>query len=344
MLNLRKKSLPKYFPFILVLFSFLPAGYIGADDAVPSKVIPLEENSPGIGFDDLRFSQSLNKVLVPGGRTGKLFLIDPADQTVETIGGFSVSAKYWGGHDFGITSVDEGKGFLFTVDRTSKKLSVIDPAQKKIISSVALSGDPDYVRFVPSTEEVWVTEPDQAQIEIFKLADSQLRPTGFIDVAGGPESLAMDPSQNLAYTHLWKGKTISLDLTARQILKDWPNYCRGSRGIALDETLGFLMAACAEGGISVMAPGLDGRLLSRSSAAPGVDVISYNPTSSHVYTVSSDSGILTIFLLSREGQLSVLKTRTTERGAHCVVNDHNHIWVCDPAHGQIIYFNEEFLK
>src|SRR5437870_520568 len=61
----------------------------------------------GIGFDDLRFSPSLHRVLAPAGRTGKLDLIDPASNAIESIEGFSSEAKFGGGHGEGTTSVDE---------------------------------------------------------------------------------------------------------------------------------------------------------------------------------------------------------------------------------------------
>jgi hypothetical protein len=37
--------------------------------------IDLPAGKPGIGFDDLQYSPRLKKVLAPGGRRGKLYLI-----------------------------------------------------------------------------------------------------------------------------------------------------------------------------------------------------------------------------------------------------------------------------
>lgn len=41
------------------------------------SVIKIPGGDAGIGFDDLRFSMKLGRVLVPSGRTGSLNLIDP---------------------------------------------------------------------------------------------------------------------------------------------------------------------------------------------------------------------------------------------------------------------------
>ena len=45
---------------------------------------------------------------------------------------------------------------------------------------------------------------------------------------GGPESLVIDSSRERAYTHLWSGSTLAIDLKKRKILETWPNKCGGS--------------------------------------------------------------------------------------------------------------------
>src|SRR5262249_40852229 len=72
--------------------------------ATPSDqpvAIELPGGSGGIGFDDLQFSSRLGRVLAPGGRTGRLFLIDPKTLAVSFIEGFSPSESYGGGHGEG---------------------------------------------------------------------------------------------------------------------------------------------------------------------------------------------------------------------------------------------------
>ena len=62
---------------------------------------PFAGGSRGMGFDDLGFAPTLRKVMVPGGGTGKLALIDPDSQSMEIIDGFSERAGYSGGHGEG---------------------------------------------------------------------------------------------------------------------------------------------------------------------------------------------------------------------------------------------------
>ena len=206
-------------------------------NATPASVIQLPGGEEGIGLDDLRYSRKLGRVLVPAGRTGNLDLVDPMTGAITTIGGFGSTNEYSGGHGDGTTSVDEGAGLLFAIDRTTKRVVVVDPATNTVTAGAPLAADPDYVRYVAATEELWVTEPDAEQIEIFRLAkDKRANPehTAAIAVKGGPESLVIDEKRGRAFAHLWSGTSVAIDLRQRAIVAHWPNGCSGSRGIALD--------------------------------------------------------------------------------------------------------------
>jgi DNA-binding beta-propeller fold protein YncE len=302
---------------------------------------PFPGGGHGIGFDDLGFAPTLRKVMVPGGSTGKLALIDPDSQKMEIIGGFSERARYFGGHGEGITSSDAGRGLIYVTDRSSRLLDIVDPSTKKIVGSTRLASGPDYVRFVLETKEVWVTEPEAQRIEIFSLTDHgtpTATHTGFIPVPGGPESLVIGRGQ--AFTHLWRGITLAVELKKRTTLSRWPNGCRGSRGIALDEKRGFLFAGCDEGKLNVL-DFKTGKIVSRASAGAGVDVIAFNQKLAHVYVPGADSGTVAIVGISATGAATVLKTTDTVGGAHCVTtDDRDQVYVCDPVHGKILVFKD----
>jgi hypothetical protein len=297
----------------------------------------------GIGFDDLGFAPTLRKVMVPGGSTGKLALIDPDSQKMEIISGFSQRAGYSGGHGEGITSSDACRGLIYVTDRSTRLLDIVDLQAKKIIASTRLASGPDYVRCVPETNEVWVTEPGAERIEIFSLPEhGTLAPahSGFIPVQGGPESLVIGHGQ--AFTHLWRGITLALNVRNRKIVGRWPNGCKGSRGIALDETRAFLFAGCDEGKVSVLDL-KSGRLLGEVSAGAVVDVIAYNEKLAHVYLPGADSGTIAIIGVSATGAPTVLTTAETVEGVHCVtVDDRDQVYVCDPTHGKILVFKDSF--
>ena len=48
---------------------------------------------------------------------------------------------------------------MYTTDRTSKKLTVVDGRSRAVVASAMLAATLGYVRYVASTSEVWVTEP-----------------------------------------------------------------------------------------------------------------------------------------------------------------------------------------
>jgi hypothetical protein len=311
-----------------------------------ASVVPIPGGEGGIGFDDLRYSSRLGRVLVPAGRTGALCLVDPGSGSVDRIAGFGEAEGFSGGHGDGTTSVDEGLGLLFAIDRTSKRVDVVDPAARSILAYAALAGDPDYVRFVASTRELWVTEPDAEQIEVFDLGPTPRaspRSVGVIAVPGGPESLVVDETRHRAYTHLWEGATLAIDLHARTTVSRWPNGCSGSRGIALDEHRGFLFVGCAEGQAVVLDVAHDGNELSRAATGKGVDIIDYDPARGHLYVPGAKSATLTILGVSVAGQLSVLGAFPAVKGAHCATTDgKGRVFVGDPGHGRLLVVADEF--
>lgn len=319
----------------------LPGGLVAvqalAQVPVPDS-IPIPEGQGGVGFDDLRFSSSLGRVLVPAGRTGALVLLEPRNWVVTRIGGFSTKADYTGGHDDGVTSADAGRGYVFVTDRTAQRLAVVDPADGRVVSSAKLAASPDYVRYVSPTDEVWVTQPDKEQIEVFRLEGNPPRPlhASFIEVKGGPESLVVDAGRRMAFSHLWKGQTVVIGLKSHTVTATWKNGCEGSRGIALDEENGFVFAGCAEGR-GVVLDEKSGKILGRLDAGGGVDVIDYNPVLRHLYLPGGKSATMAIAEVQSDGRLRLLRTVQTAASAHCVTADaFGFVYVCDPRAGSLL--------
>lgn len=325
---------------IFILFAFI--SFAVSSDQVETKTVQLPGGSGGIGFDDLQYSSGMKKVLVPSGRTGMLNLIDPESLTVTSISGFSETKDYKGGHGEGITSVAEGKDVLFVTDRSSLKLNVIDSNSKKVIASAKLAASPDYVRFLPALNEVWVTQPDEDQIEVFKLSEkNEPSHSAIIKVEGGPEALVIDSKQGRAYSHLWHGKTVAIDINTKKILATWSNACEGSRGIAFGETSNILLIGCSEGKAVSMDVAHDGKIISTATSGSGVDIIAYNHQLKHLYMPGGKSATMAIISVSDNGNLKLLRTVPAAEGSHCVTTDQNDsAFVCDPKHGQLLVIKD----
>ena len=311
-----------------------PAGG-SAGDAVTPVVLP--GGARGIGFDDLGFAPGLHAVLAPAGATGNLCLIDPATRAVTPISGFSTTGTH-GGHDDGTTSADEGAGFLYAIDRTALRLVVIDTRTRAVVAQAQLASSPDYVRWIAATGEVWVTQPDEERIEVFASPDGKPQHAAFINVPGGPESLIVDTGRKRAFTHLWDGATVAIDLATRSVVgKPWRNGCEGSRGIALDAPRGLLFVGCAEGKVTSLAIDRDGSQVGAATVGKGVDVIAYNAKLSHLYVPSAGTGTLAFVGVGAAGQLSVLGTVPTATGSHCAAaDDRDTAWVCDVHGGRLL--------
>jgi hypothetical protein len=100
---------------VFVLFALV--GALRAVAGEGTAPVPIPGGNGGVGFDDLVFAPVLHRLIVPGGRTGNLDLIDPATREITIITGFSTQSRYGGGHGEGTTSADEGAGLLFATDR-----------------------------------------------------------------------------------------------------------------------------------------------------------------------------------------------------------------------------------
>lgn len=311
--------------------------FVACGSTPAGRPVGLPDGGPGIGFDDLRYAPSLHRLLVPSGRTGRLNLVDPDTMVVTSIAGFSTSADYGGGHDDGATSADAAAGKIYVTDRTSAKLHVVDVASQSIVASVGLAAHPDYVRFVASTNELWVSEPGASQLEVFTLgADAVPVHAAVVAVANGPESIAVDETRGRLYTHRWEKTTVAIDVKTRAIVAEWPNGCAASRGIALDEARGFLFSGCNEGTAAVLDVAHDGRILSTIARGSGFDVIGYAPKLGHLYLAGSSCACLVVLGVDAHGSLSFLDRFAAPSSTHCAAaDDVGHAWVCDPDGGRL---------
>jgi DNA-binding beta-propeller fold protein YncE len=323
--------------FVVIIFFSVQV----SSGQIETKTVQLPEGSAGIGFDDIQYSSAMKKVLVPSGRTGMLNLVDPESLAVTSISGFSSAKVYKGGHGEGITSVAEAQGMLFVTDRSSLKLNVLDSDSKKIIATVPLGSSPDYVRFIPTLNEVWVTEPDEDQIEVFKMNKKQPAHSAFIKVEGGPEALVIDAKQGRAYSHLWHGKTVAIDINDKKIVATWPNGCEGSRGISFGETPDVLLVGCSEGKAVSMNVAHDGKIISSVTSGNGVDIIAYNHHLKHLYMPGGKSATMAIISVTDDGNLKLLETVPAAEGSHCVTTDQtDSAFVCDPKHGSLLVIKD----
>ena len=309
--------------------------------AVP---VPIPGGEGGIGFDDLVFSAPLGRFIVPGGRTGSVFLMDPATRRLEPLGALSKLPTWKGGHGQSATSADAGRDTLFVADRTAKRLYAIPLSGKGTPAEAPLASGPDYVRWVEPTGEVWVTEPDAEAIEIFRFdpkAQPALVHVGRVAVADGPESLVIDAEHGRAFTNTWHDRTLAIGLRERSVTGEWKNGCKDARGLDADRTRGLLLVGCAEGLATVIDTSGKGRLAGQARTGAGVDIVAYVTSTRRLYVPAGKAGTREAFEVQADGALRSLWRETAAPQAHCVAADGGgHVVVCDPPGGRLLMFED----
>ena len=306
------------------------------ESKVKAEAVSLTGGEQGSGFDDIVYAPALRQIIVPAAQTGRVYLIDPATRSHESCG-------VWQGRT---TSADAGDGYVFAADRTHSAVKVLDPKLHKVVASATLEMEPDIVRYVPPTHEVWVTEedPQKGQVEILAFSASGkvlLSHAADVKVAGGggPESLAVDPVRSRVYTNREDQKvTVAIDITSRRIVAEWKNGTEGSSsGLGLDDNEAWRLVGSGAGGVAVLDVAHDGRILGTLKVGKSTDLIGYNPTLRHVYVPDPKVGTLAIIGVSQAGAPRLLGTVETAKGSHAVAaDDHGQVWVTDPDHGRLL--------
>jgi hypothetical protein len=307
--------------------------------------IPVPGGEGGIGFDDLVFSGALGRFIVPGGRTGSVFLLDPGTRKLEALGHLSKLETWQGGHGQSATSADARADTLFVADRTSRRLVAIPVRGDAPAVETPLESGPDYVRWVEPTGEVWVTEPEASAIEVFRFQRGEkpaLVRVGKIAVADGPESLVIDPAHGRAFTNTWHDRTLAIGLQDRAIGANWSNGCKGARGLAADLEHGQLFVGCAEGAATVIDMAGKGRLAGRASTGAGVDIVAFAGSTRRLYVPSGKTGTLEVFAVEADGSLRSLRRMPAASDSHCVAADERgHVVVCDPRGGRLLFYEDD---
>lgn len=310
--------------------------------------VALPDGEAGVGLDDLQYSALLDRVIVPAGRAGYVGLVDPQTEEVEKLGDFSQSATYEGGHDFGTTSAIEVDGLIYAVDRTTMELHQLDPADGTHLAAIPLGAAPDYVRYVQSTRELWVTQPASGRFQIFTLGDEELpsmTDTATMAIAGGPESFVLNEAGTVGYTNTFLGSTLRIDVASREVTDTWDNTCNLSLGIALDEGGQRIFVGCTEGKAVVLDLADAGAVVSTLAVGTGVDIISFSPELDHLYLNGSSMGQLTIAAVSDAGELSeqvVLETAPSTNSS-CVLGDpYGNVWVCNANAGELFRITDTY--
>jgi hypothetical protein len=138
---------------------------------------------------------------------------------------------------------------------------------------------------------------------------------------------------------------VAIDLSTHALAEQFPNGCKGSRGIALNAKKGFLFVGCSEGGAVVLDIEHSGKVLGTEKTASGVDIVAANLQLNHLYVPAASDGTVAVLGVRANGTLQRLGSMTAAKGAHCVASDdHSRVWVCSPDAGALLVFDDTFPR
>lgn len=280
------------------------------------------------GYDDLRYSPQLGKVLAVPSGTARVYLIDPDSMAVSM-------AAVPGGSE----SVDASATTVYVLDRGGDQIVTIDAATMTTTHTQGTSGNPDYVRFSPASSEVWVTLPGRDSIQI--LDGATLAPVGTIDLSGSPEGLTFD-STGHAYTQSG-GRIIQIDVASRRVSGEWDTGCGSSHGFPqVDEAYGLVIGGCASnGGIGVTTT--RGKKLAGFEAGGDAAILAHDGTKHHLFVRGDPGTTLEILAVCSDGGTSVLGSVELSMNGHgATVDDRGHAWVADANTGAVFRITDPF--
>ncbi len=283
-------------------------------------------------FDDLTYSSRLQRVLVPALDAG-LYLVDP--HTGEATRFEGLGAVY---------SAAEGEGIVLVADRDRSNIAMVDPASGRVVASAATAAPPDYVRYVPATGEVWVTEKgNQAGIEIFTMGTPDaptLVSVAFVPVPGGPEGLVTSTRRRRGYTQTSDGSVVVIDVDRRELVDGWATGCGDTHGIpALDEQRGLLLAGCASDGKGVLLDvDRDGTRLGTYSVEGDEALMAHAPGGPFYLRADPGAEIATLEA-TPEGDLKLVGMAESPEAGHCLTaDDLGHYWTCDQSGAKLLRY------
>ncbi len=296
-----------------------------------AESVPLPGGEGGIPFDDLHFAAGMDRVVAPGGSTDRAALIDPDSMDVAALGSGEA-----------VESADAGDGLVFALHRGEHTLEVLDAESGDSLATAGLTGGPDYVRYVGSRREVWVTEPGSGGIEVLALSgDGVPSRDTFIAIGSGPEGLAIDDAHGVAYAHRFSGELVVIDLATREVTGSWDMGCSGAHGIpAFDAARGLVFAGCRDSQVVVF-DAASGAVLDHREGPGGATILAYSEALGHFYLRGDPGQTVEILAVADDGGLSLLGTFEAGLDGHCAQADGGgHLFVCDARRGQLLRFTD----
>jgi DNA-binding beta-propeller fold protein YncE len=311
--------------------SLLPPGKCPVStsgETVAVDLVALPGGGPA-DFDDMRYSPELGKVVAAPHGTGYISLIDP-----DTLALQNLTAPP------GVESADASATTVYAADRANDRIVAIDIASGARVTAGSVPGTPDYVRFSPMTNEVWVSVPASSRIEIYDA--STLVAIGSVTLPAPPEGLTF--ASGFAYTNA-NGRVTAVDPVRRLVSGEWETGCGYSHGFPqVDDAYQLAFGGCyANGGVGVVS--IHGGERAGFEAGGGEAIVAYEPSRHHLYVRGDGAPTLDLLAVCEDGQLGVLSSvQVSNEGHGASADDRGHVWVADATTGGVFRVTDPFTE
>jgi hypothetical protein len=277
----------------------------------------------------MRYSPELGKVVAAPHGTGFISLIDPDTLALQNIGA-----------PLGVESADASATTAYAADRASDHIVALDIATGATIATGAVPGTPDYVRFSPSTDEVWVSIPATSRLEIYDA--TTLVAIGSVTLAAPPEGLTLEGP--FAYTNA-NGRVTAVDVLQRVVVGEWEDGCGYSHGFPqVDTAYQLAFGGCfSNGGVGVVS--MHSGMRAGFEAGGGEAIVAYDQVRHHLYVRGDGAPTLDLLATCSDGQLGVLASVQVSSDGHGASADgRGHVWVANADTGGVFRVTDPFME
>ena len=261
------------------------------------------------GWDYLSLDDAARKLYVTHGT--KVVVIDiDKDAVVGEIPGLP------GVHGFAVAP-ELGRGFASNGQES--KAAIVDLKTLQILSKVDTGQNPDAILYEPGHKEVYTFNGRGNSATVFDAATGAVRAT--IPLPGKPEFARVDVKAGRIYNNIeTTNEIVVIDTASHQVVAKWP-IAPGEEasGLALDLAHHRLFIGCSNN-LMVMMDSTNGKVLGSVPIGQGVDANAFDPGTGYAFASSGD-GTMTVARVDDTGNLAVVQTVTTTRGARTMTLD-----------------------
>ncbi|MEO8799924.1 MAG: hypothetical protein ABI551_18655, partial [Polyangiaceae bacterium] len=149
-----------------------PSASSGPASSTPPELAEKSVELPGakgpVSIDLIAYDHDHGRVWVPVGDTGSVDVFEIGSGALTHVDGFKTAQREMHGQKrtMGPSAVTIGDGVAYVANRATSEVCVVDEKSRKLGKCIKLPTPADFVTYVASTKELWVTTPKDQSITV----------------------------------------------------------------------------------------------------------------------------------------------------------------------------------